>query len=433
MKADYGLYLVTDELCLRGRALLPCVEAALEGGVTLVQYRSKESSSAHMYQEALALQALCSRYQVPLVINDRLDIAMAVGAAGVHLGQDDLPCRSARRILGPEAIIGVSAHNLDEAARATADGASYIGCGAVFATATKADVQQLGLAVLAQLVQAATIPVVGIGGIDRTNYGDVLRTGAAGAAIVSGILAAHNIRERAAELAAQLRHYRETQQLYRAVIFDLDGTLINSLADLANSANAALRALKLPQHDHESYKYRVGNGIRKLMERALPPERQDLLDTALALFKADYAEHSLDYTRPYAGIAELLRALQQRGVKLGICTNKHDEAARHIAAELFPNVAFDAIIGDKPGLPRKPDPGKVLLMAQQWQLPPAAIAYLGDSGVDMQTACNAGMLPVGVLWGFREQQELLENGAQLLLRQPLELLAHLNFPDIATE
>ena len=196
MKAqpDYSIYLVTDDGCLQGRALLDCVREALEGGVTLVQYRAKTASSAEMYAEALQLKALCDSFNVPLIINDRLDIAMAVGAAGVHLGQDDLPCAAARKLLGEDYIIGVSAHNPAEAKTALQSGADYLGCGAVFGTATKADVKKLGTEGLTAICREKGLPVVGIGGVTADNYREVRAAGADGAAIVSGILAQPDIR-----------------------------------------------------------------------------------------------------------------------------------------------------------------------------------------------------------------------------------------------
>lgn len=196
MKAqpDYSIYLVTDDGCLQGRALIDCVREALEGGVTLVQYRAKTASSAEMYNEALQLKALCNSFNVPLIINDRLDITMAVGAAGVHLGQDDLPCAVARKLLGEDYIIGVSAHNPAEAKAALQSGADYLGCGAVFGTATKTDVKKLGTDGLAAICKAKGLPVVGIGGVTADNYREVRAAGADGAAIVSGILAQPDIR-----------------------------------------------------------------------------------------------------------------------------------------------------------------------------------------------------------------------------------------------
>ena len=190
---DYSIYLVTDEACLHGRPLLECVEEALAAGVTLVQYRAKAADGGVLYAEACKLKELCDKYNVPLIINDRLDIALAVGAAGVHLGQDDLPCAVARRLLGEDFIIGVSAHNPAEAVQAVSEGADYLGCGAVFGTATKHDVAKLGLENLRAIRKAVPVPMVGIGGITADNYAEVLATGADGAAIVSGILAQDDI------------------------------------------------------------------------------------------------------------------------------------------------------------------------------------------------------------------------------------------------
>lgn len=190
---DYSIYLVTDEACLHGRPLLGCVEEALAAGVTLVQYRAKAADGGVLYAEACRLKELCDKYDVPLIINDRLDIALAVGAAGVHLGQDDLPCAVARRLLGEDFIIGVSAHNPAEAVQAVSEGADYLGCGAVFGTATKHDVAKLGLENLRAIRKAVAVPMVGIGGITADNYAEVLATGADGAAIVSGILAQDDI------------------------------------------------------------------------------------------------------------------------------------------------------------------------------------------------------------------------------------------------
>lgn len=192
---DYSLYLLTDHTCLGNRLLLDCLKEALAGGVTLVQYRNKNTDCGIMYDEAKQVKELCDVYNVPLIINDRLDLAMALNAAGVHLGQKDFPCKMARKILGDKYIIGVSAHNVQEAQKAVADGADYLGCGAVFGTSSKSDVGRLGLTNLANIKKAVKIPVVGIGGINSTNYAQILKTDADGAAVISGILAVDNIYE----------------------------------------------------------------------------------------------------------------------------------------------------------------------------------------------------------------------------------------------
>lgn len=208
-KIDYSVYLVTDAGFLHGRDFAECIEAALQGGVTLLQYRDKDADSHTMFERALLLKKLCAAYKVPLLINDRLDIAQAVQADGVHLGQSDLPVTVARKILGKQAVIGASAHNAAEAKQAIADGADYLGCGAVFGTTTKNDAGYLGLAGLQAIRQAVTVPIVGIGGVNCGNFEQVLQTGAQGAAIISGILAADDIATEVGKFTATAAKYKE--------------------------------------------------------------------------------------------------------------------------------------------------------------------------------------------------------------------------------
>ena len=192
---NYSIYLVTDHNCLGGRDFLSCIEDALRGGVTLVQLREKDIDGGIFLQRAFAVKTLCDKYKVPLLINDRIDIAIACKAAGVHLGQDDISPSVARSILGPEAIIGVSAHNCEEALAAEKDDADYLGVGAVFPTNSKDDASEVGLNMLKAIRQISKLPIVGIGGINAQNYAQVRAAGAQGAAIISGILGAENIEE----------------------------------------------------------------------------------------------------------------------------------------------------------------------------------------------------------------------------------------------
>jgi thiamine-phosphate pyrophosphorylase len=196
------LYLCTDRTLLKGRALLEAVEAAISGGVTLVQLREKELPARDFFSLAKEMLNLTNRYNVPLIINDRLDIALAVGAAGVHLGQEDLPLKAARRLAGNDFIIGVSARNLEAALTAELEGADYLGCGAVFPTGTKKAANVIGPEGLAAVVSSVRIPVVGIGGIGLGNAAEVMAAGAAGIAVISAILSLDDIRAAAAELRA---------------------------------------------------------------------------------------------------------------------------------------------------------------------------------------------------------------------------------------
>ena len=217
---------------------------------------------------------------------------------------------------------------------------------------------------------------------------------------------------------------------YQAAVFDLDGTLVDSLADLADSVNAMLASYGFPVHETDAYRYFVGNGSRKLIERTLPQERAAdavFVDEAMARYQDCYAARLLNKTRPYDGILEMLEELRHRNIPLAICTNKHQSAADTIVDALFPQGMFRETIGDQKGLPRKPDPQKVLHIARRMSVPPVRTAYFGDTAVDMDTAHNAGALAVGVLWGFRPQEELTEHGAQILLAHPRELFQKLTF------
>ena len=219
---------------------------------------------------------------------------------------------------------------------------------------------------------------------------------------------------------------------YEAAIFDLDGTLVNSLDDLADSANAVLRRHGFPVHDVEKYRYFVGNGSRRLIERILPEDRASdpaFMRDFMAEYKECYAAHLLDRTEPYEGIMEMLAELRRRSIPMAVCTNKHQSAAEAIMETLFPRDMFCEIIGDHDGLPRKPDPSKVLHIMKNMGVTGDKTAYFGDTSVDMDTARNAGTFAVGVLWGFRPKKELTEHGADVLLTHPMELFEKVTFAE----
>ena len=199
---DLSLYLVTDEALARGRSLERIVEQAIEGGVTAVQLREKTAGTAELVERGERLRAITAAAGVALIVNDRVDVALAIDADGVHVGQRDLPAARARTALGAERVLGVTAGSAREAAAAREAGADYVGSTAVFATRTKPDAgAPIGIAQLAELVSASGLPVVAIGGIDEHNAGTVLATGVAGIAVVSAIVAAGDPREAARRLS----------------------------------------------------------------------------------------------------------------------------------------------------------------------------------------------------------------------------------------
>jgi len=190
---DYSLYLVTDRSYIGQRKLAVCVQEAIKGGVSLVQIREKTASSREFFELSVELKALASSYQVPLIINDRLDIALAVDADGLHLGQDDLPIEIARKYLGKEKKIGISVSNVSEAILAEKQGADYLGAGAMFATGTKTDAKLVTLEELRRIKEAVSIPVVAIGGIKKNNIESIMDIGINGVAVVSAILAEKDV------------------------------------------------------------------------------------------------------------------------------------------------------------------------------------------------------------------------------------------------
>ena len=205
---DYLLYLVTDRRWLGERRLAGAVEEAIEGGVTVVQLREKEIASRAFLETALAVKEVTDRHGIPLIINDRMDIAYACKADGIHLGVDDLPISVAREILGADKIIGASAATLEEALALEAEGADYLGVGAVFPTGTKTDADHVTLEQLVKIKSSVSIPVVAIGGIDFEKADTVMETGVDGVAVVSAIMAREDIRAAASRLIELLKASR---------------------------------------------------------------------------------------------------------------------------------------------------------------------------------------------------------------------------------
>ena len=212
---------------------------------------------------------------------------------------------------------------------------------------------------------------------------------------------------------------------YSAVLFDLDGTLLNSLDDLADSMNIVLTSLDFPIHPVDAYRYFVGNGIPTLVRRCLPKSaltNEPLVLEAEKLMRAEYARRINNKTCLYDGIPEMLDELQQRGVRMAILSNKPHDAVLGVVKHYFSPWRFEAAYGDRQGIPTKPDPESALQIARQMGLLPSSYLYLGDTNTDMRTAVAAGMYPVGVTWGFRTAEELREGGARVLIDKPSELM-----------
>ena len=218
-----------------------------------------------------------------------------------------------------------------------------------------------------------------------------------------------------------------TRHRKSAIVFDLDGTLLNTLRDLADSVNAMLERFGYPTHPLDDYRMFVGEGAAQLVERALPPEKReaDTVRECLQVYGEIYDQSWSATTVPYPGVPELLDALTHRQRKLTILTNKPDDFTQKCVSEFLGRWKFELVLGQRENIPRKPDPAGAREVIRQLNVPPEEFLYLGDSGTDMRTANAAGLFAVGALWGYRAEQELLATGAQALISQPIELLKYL--------
>ena len=206
----------------------------------------------------------------------------------------------------------------------------------------------------------------------------------------------------------------------KLAIFDLDGTLLNTIEDLGYAANHALQAHGYPTHSIASYPFFVGNGVRRLIERVLPEDARTeaTIDRLLITFKEYYNDHNTDYTKPYEGVPELLSLLSSRGVAIAVASNKYQAATEKLISHFFPTLSFIAVEGQKEGVPVKPDPSIVFEILAKAKTPKADTIYIGDSGVDMETARRACVDSVGVTCGFRPEKELVENHADTIVNSP---------------
>ncbi|WP_288354605.1 HAD family hydrolase [uncultured Bacteroides sp.] len=218
----------------------------------------------------------------------------------------------------------------------------------------------------------------------------------------------------------------------KLVIFDLDGTLLNTIADLAAATNYALTQFGYPTHPTDAYRFFVGNGINKLFERALP-EQERTLENVIRIrskFVPYYNIHNADLSRPYPGIEELLNLLQQHHLQLAVASNKYQEATAKLIGQYFPAIHFTAVFGQRDNVPTKPDPQVVNEIIQMAGVSKEEVVYIGDSGVDMQTGCNAGVTTIGACWGFRPKSELEEFHPDLLAEKPEDISHFLQLSNI---
>ena len=208
-------------------------------------------------------------------------------------------------------------------------------------------------------------------------------------------------------------------------IFDLDGTLLNTIKDLGEAVNFALDKNGFHTHSIASYPFFVGNGVRRLIERSLPEDarkQSTVVETMLRDFKQYYNEHNTDRTQPYDGMPELLHQLQEQGVKLAVASNKYQQATEKIIGHFFADIDWVAVVGQQEGVPVKPDPSIIFMILSQAKVAKQDTLYVGDSGIDMEAARRACVDSVGGTWGFRPVKELKENHANVIINKPIDIL-----------
>ena len=210
---------------------------------------------------------------------------------------------------------------------------------------------------------------------------------------------------------------------FKGIIFDLDGTLVDSLHDISDAMNTVLESLNYPTHTYDTYQYFIGSGLRNLVSKALPSTHNsdDQIEICFECMINEYREICTLKTKPYEGILELLENLTSKNIKMAVFSNKADELTKKIASEIFPNY-FDTAVGLSTEELKKPNPFEAVEISKNWNLKPEEILFVGDSDIDMQTAVNANMFPVGVSWGYRTEEELKTSGAKLVINNASELI-----------
>lgn len=396
-RTDYTLYLVTDRNLMTAPTLEKAVEEAIAGGVTVVQLREKNVETAEYYKTALAIKEICLKHGIPFIINDRLDIAMAVDADGVHLGQDDLPIPEARRLFGKNKIIGASVNDAEQAIKAVSEGADYLGVGAMFATGTKTDADLCSMEKLKAITKAVDVPIVMIGGLNEKTIPLCAEARVDGVAVVSAILSKPDIAAAARNIKEIFtRGRRKILHGIRGAVFDLDGTLFDSM-DIWHDIDIEFlgkRGFEVPADYTDAVLpksfYECAVYTRERFN--LPETPEELMrewdDMAISHYKSTI--ELFPYVREY------LAELKADGIKLAVATSLKSNffepcLKRHGLWEFFDAVCSVDDIGKG-----KENPDIFLYAAQRLGLPIEECAVFDDAYPAILSAKKAGAFTVGV-------------------------------------
>ena len=325
-RKKFRLYAVTDSRQLHGRSLPQAVEEVIKGGATMIQLREKDAKDSRLLKLAGDVLSVTDRYAVPLIINDRPDIALQCGAAGVHIGQQDGSVRQIRRMIGEEKILGVSAHTKEEAVRAEQDGADYLGVGAVFPTSTKQNTVSLSPDTLREICRAVKIPVVAIGGIRADNIGSLCGTGIDGAAVVSALFASENPKKAAEQLTTSLNAagigevFSLSSRSVSGAIFDVDGTILDSMEMWRTTGSRFLRKCGVtppPDIDRLMFQITLEEGASLFGEKfGIEGTPEEIKARVLQMVRDDY-RYRLS-CKP--GVVDVIRELYSAGIPLCVAT-----------------------------------------------------------------------------------------------------------------
>ena len=406
---DYSIYLVTDQSLMSTDTLIEAAEQAILGGCTLIQLREKELSSLDFYKIAVELRNLTNEYDIPLIINDRIDIALAVGADGVHIGQSDIPAAVARKIIGDNMVLGVSAGSVEEALQAVADGADCLGIGAMFPTGTKEDAEIVTMEELCRIREAVSIPIVVIGGINKTNAADFKAAGVDGLAVVSAIISQPNITAATKELKQIF-----DDSGFKGAIFDLDGTVLDSM-DVWERIDITFlekRGFTVP----EDYIAKISSMsfaesavyTAKLFELKEKPE--DIIEEWNSMAIDEYS-HRVKM-KPHA--LEYLQKLKASGIKLGVATGLPKVLYEPVLKNNEIYDLFNSITSSDEVNRSKAFPDVFILAAKKLGLAPSECIVFEDIPEGVRSAKQAGMTVYGVYdkysENFREDIEKIADG-----------------------